>query len=84
MCSKLADSEPACAESAGIKVPASKKDLMLLMRRSDDADGESRMIGSGRRPGLLGSVVFVGGTFAAGAPGRFLDFPKKASAVFLT
>ena len=44
---------------------------MLLMRRSDDADGESRMIGSGRRPGFLESrdarvaVVLVDGTLEA-------------------
>ena len=28
---------------------------MLLMRSRDEADGESRMIGSGRRPGFLES-----------------------------
>lgn len=36
---------------------------MLLMRRRDEADGESKMIGSGRRPGFFESrdarVVFM-------------------------
>lgn len=40
-------------ESDGVYTPSSRKDLMLLRRKSDDADGERRMIGSAReRPGL--------------------------------
>ena len=34
-------------------MPDSRKDLMLLMRRREEAEGESKMIGSGRRPGFL-------------------------------
>jgi hypothetical protein len=45
--------EPARVESAGMYVPDSRKDLILLMRRREDAEGERRMIGSGRRPGFL-------------------------------
>ncbi len=32
-------------------MPSERKDLMLLSRKSEEADGESRMIGSGRREG---------------------------------
>lgn len=45
--------EPARFESGGMYVPDSRKDLMLLMRSSEEAEGESRMMGSGRRPGFL-------------------------------
>ena len=45
--------EPARFESGGIYVPDSRKDLMLLMRNREEAEGESKMIGSGRRPGFL-------------------------------
>ena len=34
-------------------MPDSRKDLILLMRSREDADGERRIIGSGRRPGFL-------------------------------
>ena len=61
--------EPARLESAGMYVPDSRKDLILLMRSSEDADGESRMIGSGRRPGFLSrearEVVVAEGTALA-------------------
>ena len=29
---------------------------MLLMRRRDEAEGDSKIIGSGRRPGFLGGA----------------------------
>ncbi len=63
--------EPARFESGGMYVPDSRKDLMLLMRNSEEAEGESRMIGSGRRPGFLSLearavVVVVAGTAAGG------------------
>ena len=45
--------EPARFESGGIYVPDSMNDLMLLMRSREEAEGESRMIGSGLRPGFL-------------------------------
>lgn len=45
--------EPARLESGGMYMPDSRKDLMLLMRSRDEAEGESKMIGSGRRPGFL-------------------------------
>lgn len=33
------------AALGGMKTPSSRKDLMLEVRRSEDADGESRMMG---------------------------------------
>lgn len=45
--------EPARFESGGMYVPKSRKDLMLLMRSREEAEGESKMMGSGRRPGFL-------------------------------
>lgn len=54
MCKMLAlAEEPARFESGGMYLPPSRKDLMLLMRSMEEAEGESRMIGSGRRPGFL-------------------------------
>ena len=53
-CRMLApDVEPARLESGGMYVPVSRKDLMLVMRSREDAEGERSMIGSGRRPGFL-------------------------------
>lgn len=50
-------------------MPDSRKDLILLMRSREDADGERRMIGSGRRPGFLSrearEVVVVEGAALA-------------------
>lgn len=65
--------EPARFESGGMYVPDSRKDLMLLIRSREEADGESRMMGSGRRPGFLSLeardavvVVVVAGAAADG------------------
>ena len=33
-------------------MPSVRKDLTLDMRRREDAEGERRIMGSGRRPGL--------------------------------
>ena len=62
---------------------------MLLMRRRDDAEGERRMIGSGRRPDFLGrftraglAVTFV--VAEAWCPGRCRLRLKKTSAVLRT
>lgn len=38
--------------SAGTNRPPSRKDLMLDMRRRDEAEGERRMMGSGRLCGF--------------------------------
>ena len=60
------------AASASVKRPPSRKDLMLLIRRSDEADGDNRMIGSMRRP-VLGRLEFRAGFCGiddGGAPGR--------------
>ncbi len=60
--------EPARFESGGMYVPDSRKDLMLRIRSREEAEGESRMMGSGRRPGFLSLeardvvVVVVGAT----------------------
>ena len=63
--------EPARFESGGMYVPDSRKDLMLLMRRREEAEGESRIMGSGRRPGFLSleardAVVVVVGVMVDG------------------
>ncbi len=50
----VAPDDPAKALSGGMYVPLSRNDLMLDMRRRDEAEGERRMIGSGRRDGFLG------------------------------
>jgi hypothetical protein len=61
MCRMVADDEePASVLSAGMNVPDSRNDLILLMRKRDEADGESRMIGSGRRPDFLGNTARLG------------------------
>ena len=50
-------------------MPDSRKDLILLMRSREDADGERRIMGSGRRPGFLSrearEVVVVEGAALA-------------------
>lgn len=49
MWSRLVDVwEESCGWSGGTKRPESRKDLMFDMRRSDEADGDSNMIGSWR------------------------------------
>lgn len=72
-------------ESGGMYIPLSRKDLILLIRRRDDADGESSMMGSGRRPGLVRLVISAGlsGMPGADAPGRpplLRYLPRNASA----
>jgi hypothetical protein len=56
-------------DSVGTYVPLSRNDLMFDMRRRDDAEGDRRMIGSGRREGVFGLCARVGllGRFAAAA-----------------
>jgi len=50
-CSRLLD--VVSAVLGGMKMPSPRKDLMLDMRRSEDAEGESRMMGSRRRVGFF-------------------------------
>jgi len=47
-------------DSAGMYMPFSRKDLMFDMRRREDAEGESRIMGSGRRTGALGLCARMG------------------------
>ena len=64
--------EPVLA-SASVYMPSPRKDLMLLMRSKEDADGERRMIGSMRRPGferLEMRAGFCGIEAGLRAPGR--------------
>ena len=68
--------------SGGMYVPSNKKDLMFDIRSVEEADGESRIMGSGRLPGLVG---FAFGIIAAppmlavvaalAAPGLLPCFP---------
>lgn len=41
--------EVAAGESEGMNRLPSRNDLILVMRRREEADGERRMMGSGRR-----------------------------------
>lgn len=41
-------------DSGGTYAPPSRKDLIFDNRSSDDAEGERRMMGSGRRAGAFG------------------------------
>jgi hypothetical protein len=41
-------------DSGGMYVPFSRKDLIFAMRSSEEAEGERRIMGSGRRTGALG------------------------------
>lgn len=87
----VAPEEPARALSGGMYVPVSRKDLMLEVRRSEEAEGERRMIGSGRerflreetRGPLLLSVVddTVEAEMVEGALGRGRLRPRNISAV---
>ena len=57
---------------------------MFDMRKSEDADGERRMIGSGRRAGALGLCARVG-LFAAFAAAAWADLRAlNGAANFLT
>jgi len=40
-------------DSAGMYTPLSRNDLILAMRRMEEAEGETRMMGSGRRTGAF-------------------------------
>ena len=61
--------EPALLESGGRYLPSSRKDLMLAMRRREEAEGERRMMGSGLRPFLSREAIlaFIGVADAVGA-----------------
>jgi hypothetical protein len=62
-----------------------RKDLTLDRRSSDDAEGERRMMGSGRRPldGFAGRMAGAG-VMRAGVGAEALERPKKASAYLRT
>ena len=82
MCIMFAPVEAVLFEEGGVKTPSTRKDLMLERRRSEDAEGDRRMIGSGRRPdtGLLGrraeeAVVKAG----VGPDGRAVVRRRNAS-----
>ena len=71
-------------EVGGVKSPSTRKDLMLERRRSEEALGERRIMGSGRREegvGLLGrraGVMVVWG--AAAAAGVEVGFWRRRKA----
>lgn len=89
----VAPDDPASALSGGMYVPASRKDLMFDIRSRDDAEGESSIIGSGRRDGFFGSetrddvldatemAAVVPVDDGGWAPGRGRLRPRKISAV---
>jgi len=47
-------------ESGGVYIPPSRNDLIFDMRRSEDAEGDSRMMGSGRRVEAFGFIASEG------------------------
>lgn len=59
--------ELADSEFGGTYWPFSRNDLMFVMRRREEADGERRMIGSGRRGFLCVASVGLLGMLAADA-----------------
>jgi hypothetical protein len=63
------------AESEGMKTPLSRKDLMFVMRRSEDAEGESRMMGNGRVEDER--EVGIGALRGARGVGPFLLVPRS-------
>lgn len=83
--------------SGGTKTPSPRKDLTFDMRIRDDADGERRMIGSGRdepffedggpspAEGVGRSADLLGAAFVAPVvvPARLLR-PRKVSALLRT
>ena len=72
--------EPARFESGGMYVPDSRKDLMLLIRNREEAEGESRIMGSGRRPGFLSlEAIDVAVVIAGAAAVGFLRSLKNCS-----
>lgn len=76
MCRMVELEEP----SAGVKTPLSRKDLILLRRRREDAEGERRMMGSGRRPpGFLGRTVRLGFPGMAEVPFCGLGTPGRTT-----
>jgi hypothetical protein len=57
------------AALGGMKTPSSRKDLMFEVRRSEEAEGERRMMG--RRLGCLGFFVRLETRAGCGAPRGF-------------
>ncbi len=56
-------------DSGGVYTPPSRNDLILDIRKSDDAEGDSKMMGSGRRDeafGFMASDVLLAIFAAAG------------------
>lgn len=83
MCKIEADElEVETEESGGIYVPDSRNDLIFDMRRSDEADGDSRIIGSGRRVETFGFIASEG-LFAILAVAECCDFRVMKDAAFL-
>ena len=78
--------EPVEAESGGIYRPDSRNDLMLPILNRDDADGESRMIGSGRRPAFFDwtTAVWLDGCGTTGSDCLLRLRPRKTWADFRT
>jgi hypothetical protein len=79
MCSIEAPAlEVAAEESAGTNLPLSRNDLILVMRNSDEADGDSKMMGSGRFCfGFIANEVLA--VILGAAPVGFFDMKGAAS-----
>lgn len=64
-------------------MPSTRKDLMFERRRREEADGESRMMGSGLRFAFLETGPFGVG-MRAGVGACFEERERKAAVYFLT
>lgn len=69
------------AVSAGVNLPSWRKERMLFKRKRAEADGERRMMGSGRRPGALDDTDMLG--FAVADGGIDCDFLVRNGAASL-
>jgi hypothetical protein len=69
-------------DSGGVYIPDSRNDLMFDMRRSEDAEGESRIIGSGRRAEAFGFIT-RDGLFARFVAAGCCDFLAVNGAAIL-
>lgn len=80
MCSILAPVlELADSELGGTYWPFSRKDLTFVMRRREEAEGESRIIGSGRLGFLCVASAGLLDMAVGGACCDFLDMRGAAS-----
>lgn len=85
MCKIEADEvEVDIEESGGVYIPPSRNDLIFDIRRSEDAEGDSRMIGSGRRVEAFGFIAREGPFARFVAAGCWDFLAVKGAAILRT